>query len=364
MTSCSRGGSAASIRSEQGPDPRCQFPGAERLGDVVVGSEVQAGHAVGLVAPDGDEDDRNRRLGPDAAQGLEPVHLGHHDVEHDQVHGVARVQGFEGLDSVLGGDDVVTLDLEVHCGEADDVRLVVHHHYGALVGGGHGEPPAPVGSVMVNEEPLPGSLATEISPWCAFIMASQMYRPSPMPRGWVECQALGAVEPLEDATGFPTGHAHPGVADGHADAAEVIPLPGNDHRAAVRRILDCVVHQVDQHLFQQVRVAGYRRQVFGERHGQRVLPGGGLEPFDYLFGDAGHVDLLEVQRQGAGFQAGCQQQAVHELAHAVGLFLDGLETAAQGLAVPLSVRPGQGVGVALDDGQRGLELMLQHGEEG
>ena len=61
------------------------------LRDVVVGAELQAEHLVGLLAAGGE--DQHRHVGVDlaqAAQHLEAVHAGQHDVEQDQVGLAAR----------------------------------------------------------------------------------------------------------------------------------------------------------------------------------------------------------------------------------------------------------------------------------
>ena len=76
-----------------GLDPGHELAGAERLGDVVVGSQLEAEHAVDLVVASGAEEDRRPvAVGPQPAADLDPVQAGQPDVEHhgDRVGGCAR----------------------------------------------------------------------------------------------------------------------------------------------------------------------------------------------------------------------------------------------------------------------------------
>ena len=56
----------------------------ERLGDVVVGAELEAEHPVDLGVAGGEEDHRDRRGLAQAAAHLEAVDVGEADVEHDE----------------------------------------------------------------------------------------------------------------------------------------------------------------------------------------------------------------------------------------------------------------------------------------
>ena len=60
----------------------------DRLGQVFIAADVQAGNDILGVAARRDQDDRDERqalVGLELAAHLEPVELGHHDVEEDQV---------------------------------------------------------------------------------------------------------------------------------------------------------------------------------------------------------------------------------------------------------------------------------------
>ena len=85
---------------QQRLDPAHQLAQRERLGDVVVGAELEAHDLVELVVAGGQEQDRC--LGPDGAQPaehLEAVDAGQADVEQDEV---GRLVGGE-LEPLLAG---------------------------------------------------------------------------------------------------------------------------------------------------------------------------------------------------------------------------------------------------------------------
>ena len=62
----------------------------ERLGDVVVGAELEAEDLVDLLGLGREHDDRHRRARAQAPAHLEPVDAGHHHVEHDEVERSSR----------------------------------------------------------------------------------------------------------------------------------------------------------------------------------------------------------------------------------------------------------------------------------
>ena len=78
-------------RPGDGPDAGQHLAHAERLGDVVVGAELEAEHAVELVAARGDHDDRHVGRCADRPAHVAPVHVGQAEVE--QHHVVAVVGG-------------------------------------------------------------------------------------------------------------------------------------------------------------------------------------------------------------------------------------------------------------------------------
>jgi len=67
------------------PDARRQFPHAEGLDDIVIGSQVQPQHGIGFLLPGCDNDDGCLAFLAVGAQELVAVHFGHHDIEQNQV---------------------------------------------------------------------------------------------------------------------------------------------------------------------------------------------------------------------------------------------------------------------------------------
>jgi hypothetical protein len=111
--------------AQDGPDAGHQLLEAERLGDVVVAPDGEPGHGVlGRVAG-GEEHDRDTlALGPQPPADVEPVQVGQHHVQHDEVgpegagHGDRLVPG-------PGHGDREALVPERGPDQVGDVRLVV-----------------------------------------------------------------------------------------------------------------------------------------------------------------------------------------------------------------------------------------------
>ena len=114
-------------------DARHELARAEGLGDVVVGAELEAEHAIHLGRLRGQHDDRKtlRRLGhPEPAADLEAVGAGQHEVEHEEgraLLGDLREGGLAGLRFAHG----VTVLLQVEADELPDVLLVLDDEDGA-----------------------------------------------------------------------------------------------------------------------------------------------------------------------------------------------------------------------------------------
>src|SRR5690606_10742777 len=91
-------------------DPRDQFPGAERLGNIIIRAQFQTDNAVQFFTFSADENDRNLGFLADMAAKAEAVFTGHHDVEQynveiKRIHDRARLAGIAGLldpESLLG----------------------------------------------------------------------------------------------------------------------------------------------------------------------------------------------------------------------------------------------------------------------
>ena len=86
---------AAHVRA----DPREQLARRERLGDVVVGADLEAEHAIGFFAARGHHDDRHVDARAQLAADLDAVAAGQHQIEHDAVVLAAQRLGLA-LDAV------------------------------------------------------------------------------------------------------------------------------------------------------------------------------------------------------------------------------------------------------------------------
>ena len=96
------------LQPRQRAHARDQHDVGHRLGQEIVGAGVEPAHAVGGAVERGDHHDGNemgRRIGLQPAADLETVHVGHHDVEQDDVAFGARAD-LERLGAVGGGQHV------------------------------------------------------------------------------------------------------------------------------------------------------------------------------------------------------------------------------------------------------------------
>ena len=106
------------------PDAQHQLARAERLGDVVVGAQLETDHAVLLRAERGQHDDREVAAGTDAAEHLETIDAGQHHIEHDEVGPLVSHHRQRGL-AVGRLRDVVPLGAQVGQHHLADGRVVV-----------------------------------------------------------------------------------------------------------------------------------------------------------------------------------------------------------------------------------------------
>src|SRR5262245_22550490 len=128
---------------EHGVHPGHQLAGAERLGHVVVGPELQAEDTVDLGGARREDDDRQRarRLGgAEPAADLEPVDPGQHEVEDHQRRALHLDERERALPRLRLADGVAAL-LEVKAHELADVLLVLDHEDAPLHG--HRTQPGP-----------------------------------------------------------------------------------------------------------------------------------------------------------------------------------------------------------------------------
>ena len=98
-----------------------------RLGEVVVGAELQAHDAVGVLAHGRQHDDRRAAFAVgEPAADRQPVLARQHDVEHDQVDGPA-LQRLLHLRRIAGGVHLVPVLAQEIRDDVADAGIVVHH---------------------------------------------------------------------------------------------------------------------------------------------------------------------------------------------------------------------------------------------
>jgi CheY-like chemotaxis protein len=110
-----------------------ELVGVERLGDVVVGAEVEALGLVGGRALGREQDHRHRPALTQLAHDLDAVEVGHHDVQQDDVR-PDLLRLLEGLLATVGGDDAEALLRQRDGHELGDSRLVVRDEHERLSG--------------------------------------------------------------------------------------------------------------------------------------------------------------------------------------------------------------------------------------
>ena len=112
---------------EHGLDPAEQHPDMDRLGDIVVGARIEPGNLGIVLAPSrqkGYQRPAQRVVGANLAAGFDPVHLGHHHVEQNQMRHDAQ-RRLNRLASVRGRKYLVVLLFQIVAYEFKNVGFVV-----------------------------------------------------------------------------------------------------------------------------------------------------------------------------------------------------------------------------------------------
>lgn len=120
--------------AQDSADPQEHLTNGERLGDVVVGTEVETRNLVILSDFGRKKDDGNilrGRILLELTGHSEPAHATHHHVE--QYEPVAREVHLEGFLTRIGGIDLVALGLEVKLQNLTQVLFVVDSEEPRLV---------------------------------------------------------------------------------------------------------------------------------------------------------------------------------------------------------------------------------------
>ena len=115
--------------AEDGAGAQDDFAGAERLGDVVIGTQFQAVDALGRGGLGGQHHDRGGAGGADLAGDVLAGHIRQAQVQHDQVRTRLPGQG-DGLGTGTGGDDTQPVMFEVAAQQVADLAFVLHHQHG------------------------------------------------------------------------------------------------------------------------------------------------------------------------------------------------------------------------------------------
>jgi hypothetical protein len=127
---------SASVRRSSALHARHQLQHRERLGQVVVGAQLQPEDAVHFARPRADDDDRRvARHGAGAAADLEAVDAGQHQVEHQRVPAAALQFAQAGM-AVGGMLHGIALVAQVHAQKFGDVGVVLDDQH--AFGGVHG----------------------------------------------------------------------------------------------------------------------------------------------------------------------------------------------------------------------------------
>ena len=109
-----------------GAHARYHLPGGERLGDVVVGTRLEATDPIGLVVAGGQEQYGDGGAGPQALHHREPVDARQADVDDREV-GTVLVDELEPAFAVRGQEDPEAGVTEVEIEQIGDVGVVLDH---------------------------------------------------------------------------------------------------------------------------------------------------------------------------------------------------------------------------------------------
>ena len=171
--------------AQGGAQPGEQLVHAERLGDVVVGAEIERLHLAGFVTATREHDDGNALVaGANGLQQIEPLRVGQAEIENDQVGRL--VEQIERRLAVRRLDDLITLRGEAHAQQLADRWLVIDHQY-ADRSGTHAAAsnfcrPRGIGRLMVKAAPLRSvRLAAAMVPCMASTKPREMASPRPVP---------------------------------------------------------------------------------------------------------------------------------------------------------------------------------------
>src|SRR6266540_4207934 len=228
--------------AELGPETGQDLLHPEWLGHVIVGPGVEGRDLVGLLVPDGKDDDRDVGEGPHPTDHLGAVEIGKAQIQEHQVRSVLG-RCHHGLLAGAGGLDRVAVGLQARPQGPSNLGLVVHHQ-----DRGHGAGScftgcdSATGSSKTTAVPPDGDPSTQMRPPCASTTARAIARPRPLP-----------VRPLAPSprkkgsnTRARSGAGMPGpwsatrtwTEPRHGAAETTISPPGGEYRTEFSRRLD------------------------------------------------------------------------------------------------------------------------------
>jgi len=123
------GAGGRSRASEHRLDARRELTRRERLRHVVVGAELEADDAIGLLSARGEHDHGQVAAGADPSAQREPVGAGKHHVEDDELRR-GPLDELAGAVPVRGDERVEPVSLQVANDHVPHDRLVVDHEDG------------------------------------------------------------------------------------------------------------------------------------------------------------------------------------------------------------------------------------------
>ena len=163
--------------AQRGANAGRQFLHAERLGDIIIGAQIERRHLAGLVVAAGKNDDGHGRAAiAQGAHDRQPIHSRQPQIEHDQVHRIAFKEIQRRL-AAIGLLDAIGLRRQGGAQETPDRRFVVHDQDAQR---GHALESAN-GTVTVKTAPPSARLAAVTVPPIASMKPRAMERPRPVP---------------------------------------------------------------------------------------------------------------------------------------------------------------------------------------
>jgi hypothetical protein len=129
MQRCESAGLPRLLPAQDRANAQRQLAGAERLGDVVVGPELEPDDAIDLLRAGGQHDDRQTgelAIGPNPPADLLPRQVRQHQVQHQQIGRRVLEQAQCGV-AGRGGLHLVPGPGQVDADELEDVGLVIYH---------------------------------------------------------------------------------------------------------------------------------------------------------------------------------------------------------------------------------------------